>query len=287
MSWKLKIDEKTGAPVVTEDGKIVYINPDGDELPLDPPAMYEKISTMGKDNQKDRDKYRELRAKYSAFDNIDDIDAWREEAEKAIATVTNFNDKDYLKAEKVEKIKADMNAAWEEKMKAKDQSIAEKEKAAAEVVSKKDAQIRQLLVSNKFAVSPYFNGSESKTLLPPDLAESYFGKNFKVEESDDGTLSIKAYDVRGELLTSKLNPGEPAEFDEAIGMIVETYPHKDMILRAAGSGSGGGGGGGGGGGPKDEIAGLQAQLKKAQENNDAQTMIAIRNKINQIQRDAA
>jgi hypothetical protein len=287
MSWKLKIDEKTGAPVVTEDGKIVYINPDGDELPLDPPAMYEKISIMGKDNQKDRDKYRELRAKYSAFDNIDDIDAWREEAEKAIATVTNFNDKDYLKAEKVEKIKADMNAAWEEKMKAKDQSIAEKEKAAAEVVSKKDAQIRQLLVSNKFAVSPYFNGSESKTLLPPDLAESYFGKNFKVEESDDGTLSIKAYDVRGELLTSKLNPGEPAEFDEAIGMIVETYPHKDMILRAAGSGSGGGGGGGGGGGPKDEIAGLQAQLKKAQENNDAQTMIAIRNKINQIQRDAA
>lgn len=283
MSWKLKIDEKTQSPVVTEDGKIVYINPDGDELPLDPPSMYEKIGSLGKSNQKDREKYTSLRDKFSPFSEIEDIVKWKEEADKALEAVANFNEKDWLKADKVDALKKEITSAYEEKLAAKDAAYAEKEKAIFQTVEKKDQQIRQLLVSNKFAVSKYFNGKDSKTLLPPDLAESYFGKHFRVEEADDGSLSIKAFNSVGDPILSKVEPGEPAEFEEAIGFIVDGYPHKDQILRAAGSGSGGSGGGGGGGaGGGDELASLRKQLEKAQANGDAKTMISLRNRIHRL-----
>lgn len=286
MSWKLKINEETKAPVVTDEGKIIYINPDGEELPLDPPMMYEKIQTMGKDNQKDREKYRAMRDKFSIFDSIEDIVKWKEEAETALQTVANFNEKDFLKADKVEQLKKDINSAWEDKIRQKEQAQAEKDKVAMDLVAKKDAQIRSLLVSNQFAGSSFFNGADSKTLLPPDLAESYFGKYFKVEESDDGNLSIKAYNEMGDIITSKLNPGEPAAFEEAIGMIIDRYPRKDQILRASAGGSGGGGGIGGGGGG-DKLSDLQAQLKKAQENGQAALAITLKNRIFELQRKSA
>lgn len=282
MSWKLKTTEE-GAPVVTDEGKIVYINPDGEELPLDPPQMYEKIQTLGKNNQKDREKYQQMRDTLAIFDGIDDLPKWKEDALKAMEAVANFNEKDWLKADKVDALKKEITAAYEDKLKARDVAYAEKEAAKDQVIGKKDAQIRQLLVSNKFAVSEYFNGSKSKTLLPPDLAESYFGKHFRVEESEDGTLSIKAYNSSGDPILSKVNPGEPAPFEEAIGLIVDSYPHKNQILRASKPGSGGAGGDGDGSGGGDTLTSLRAQLKKAQEAGNAQLAISLKNKIHEIQ----
>jgi hypothetical protein len=284
MSWKLKVDEETKAPVINDDGKIVYINPDGEELPLDPPAMYEKISAMGKANQKDREKFTALRDKFSIFESIEDIVKWKEEADAAITTVANFNEKDWLKADKVDALKKEMNAAYEEKLKNKDVAHTEVLAAKDEVISKKDAQIRTLLVSNKFAVSKYFNGSDSKTLMPPDAAEALFGRYFKVEENN-GHLSIKAYSNDGDPLLSKLNPGEPAGFEEAIGFIVDKYPHKDQIMRSKSGGSGGTGGTGAGG-DADELSTLQAQLAEAQKNGDARTAISLKNRIFDLSRSA-
>lgn len=282
--WKVKVDpDNNNTPVFTEDGKIVYIDPQGQELPLDPVAMYNKISELGKSNQKDREKYTQLRDQFSAFEGIDDIAKWKADADKAIETVANFNDKDWMKADKVDQLKREMGDAYEDKLKQAKTSFGEKETALNSVIEKKNAQIRTLLVSNKFANSPYFSGEKRKANLLPDVAEAYFGKHFRVEENEKtGEISVVAYHVNGDQILSKVNPGELADFDEAIGIIIDTHPQKDYFLRAAPGGSGGQGGAGDDGEGADELTKLEKQLVEAQKNGDAKTAIALKNKIHTL-----
>jgi hypothetical protein len=100
-------------------------------------------------------------------------------------------------------------------------------------------------------------------------------------EDIDGKLELRAYQGKDEI-TSQLNPGEPAGFEEAIGIIVDKYPNKDHILRAPGGGSGGGGGQGGDGSPSDKLTKLNEQLKKATEDQNTQQMVALKNQIHKL-----
>jgi len=284
MDLQLKLDAETNAPVLAEDGRIIYIDKDdGDkELPLDPPGMYLKISDLGKENEKHRKKYTDVVTLYKPLEGIENIEEWVTEAKTALQTVKNFNDKDYLKAEKVEELKKQMNEAYEEKLKAKDMAFLEKENSHKSTVDGLNLQIRKLLVSNKFANSSFFNGENPKTILPANIAEDHFGKHFQVEAADDGTPTIKALYSNGDPVLSKINPGEPAEFEEAIELIINQYPGKDAILKSAGGGSGGSGGTGSKGGSVDDLQNLQKQLDAAKEKGDVAAMIAIKNKMAEI-----
>jgi len=280
MALVLVTDSETNAPKMTEDQKIVYYDdqdPDKKELPLDPAAMYVKIGDLGRQNKVDRDKYKNLRDTYADFKDIENISEWKENADKALATVENFNDKDWMKADKVEKLKADMKDSYDAKLSAKDAILADTLKSHANELAGKDGQIRTLMVSNKFASSPYFIGEKKKTILNPDIAESYFGKHFKVED-DDGESVLRAYHANGEPIISKVNPGEPAGFNEAMGIILDEYPGRDEIMTAPGSGSGGQGGKGNAG-DGDDLTSLKQQHKKALENGQTQLAITLKNKI--------
>jgi hypothetical protein len=104
-----------------------------------------------------------------------------------------------------------------------------------------------LLVSSRFASSPLIL---EKTLLPPDIAETYFGRNFKVEKTAEGKNRVVGYLNGQQILDSK---GEPADFEAALAVIIDSYPQKDKIFKAGNAGSGNPGGGGtpSGGGEKD------------------------------------
>lgn len=287
MPWKLKVDDDQNPVFVEKDGQKlpVYIDPDGKELPLDPPSMYVKITDMGKANQADRKKYTELRDKFKIFEDIEDLPDWKKKAEGAITTVQNLADKDLIDAKKVDELKKDINAAWEEKLGKKDQTIADLQKEHSASVEQLNGKIRTLLVSNKFASSKYFNGPDKVTVLRSDVGEAYFGKHFAVEEVDGEPVIRAYYDVAHEnLVTSKLNPGEPADFEEALGMIIDRDPDKETLLRGTGGGSGGGGGGGDDDADTSDIGKLEKQLAEAQKNGDAVRMIAIRNKLNQVRK---
>lgn len=285
MTLKLKINEETQGPVVTEDGKIIYLNDSGEELPLDPAAMYQKINDLGKQNKADRNNYVTLRNRYSVFEDIEDIEAWKGEADKALETVANFEEKDWLEASKVEALKKDMKDSYDEKLRQKDVKLSETEKAHADVVAGKDNQIRTLMISTRFASSPYFTGEKKTTTLNPEIAEAYFGKHFKVEQPKEPGKSpyLRAYDFNGDLINSKVNPGEPADFDEAMGIIIDLYPAKDSILISSGGGSGAGGGGGGGITPADELAKLKKQHAEALAAGQTTTAVALKNKIFALQ----
>jgi hypothetical protein len=282
--WKIKTDPETKTPVM-DGSKIVYIDPEGKELPLDPVAMYVKIVDLGKENQKHREAKAAVEEKFSIFTGIDDVVKWKEDADKAIATVANFNDKDWMKAEKVEQLKREMGDAYENKLKQAQTSFGEKETALNTVIEKKNAQIRTLLVSNKFANSTFFSGEKRKTNLLPDVAEAYFGKHFRVEENDKtGDIKVVAYHANGDQILSKINPGDLAEFDEAISIIIDSHPQRDHFLRSTSGGSGGHGGDGGGGEGADELTKLEKQYAEAMKNGDAKTAISLTNKIHELRR---
>lgn len=281
MKLVLKLDPETKAPVTTEQGAIVYIDQDdGDkELPLDPIQMYGKITNLGKENQTHRDKVKTLTDRYSFLDDIEDVADWKKKADEALSKVSNWKDADYIKAEKVEALKADITSAYEEKLAAKDTAISELQEGHATETSKLSGQIRRLLVSSKFASSKYFGADGKTTLADPEIAEAYFGKNFKVEADANGEPIVRAFFGNGDPVLSKVNPGEPADFEEAIGLIIDAYPGKDGILKSKGGGSGAGGGQGGGGGGGDDLSQLKKQHQEAMTAGDIQRAVILKRQI--------
>jgi len=286
MKLVLKVDEKGNAVIV--EGKIVYVDEDSadkKEYPLDPPSMYSKITELGTENKKHRDAKTATEAKFLAFADIEDIEEWKKNAEAAIETVANYNDKDLIDAGKVEKMKEEMKEAYEAKLTAAKTKADALAKSTADVVAGKDTEIRTLMVSNRFSVSPHFTGENSLTTMPPDVAEAFFGSNFKVEAGDDGKPSLKAF-MSGEEIMSLQNPGDPAGFEESISIIIDKYPNKDHILRASAGGSGGGGGQGNEGNPQDEMTKLNTQLEKASkpvsEGGNMALAISLKNKISKL-----
>jgi hypothetical protein len=287
--WKIKIDEETKSPVFTkpekddELPKLVFISPEGKELALDAPGMYEKIIEMGKTEKELRGNTKRLEGQLELFADIEDLSEWKENAEKALKTVADFNDKDWMDVKKVDALKADMKEAHSKQIQQLQESYDLKEKQNAKVLSKKDNQIRTLMVSNKFATHPLFSGKNPKTSLPPEIAETYFGKNFKVEENENGELELRSFYDDGNPVYSHENPGELAGFHEAMFNIFEKYPGKDKLLVSSGGGSGGTGGTGEGednGG--DELAKLETAYTAAQEKKDIQQMVALKNKIHAL-----
>lgn len=277
MTWKQKVDDDNNP--VFEDNKPVYIDPDGNELALDPPALYQKVTSLGKENKTHREKYQSLQDSYKMFDGIEDINEWYEKASTAMETVENFNDKDYMKASKVEELKSKIKSDFEEKLAAKDMKLSEIEKTHAEAINVLDGKIRNLMVSGKFASSRYFAGDSALTNLTPEIAESFFGKNFKVEDVD-GELRLRAYYPNGDIVLSKLDPGEPADFEEAMGFIIDAYPGKDSILKSSGAGSGGSGGSGSGSGSDDSDLGkLKKQYEEAKKAGNMTMAVALKNRI--------
>jgi len=283
MTWKIKTDPETKAPVM-EDGKIVYIDPEGTELPLDPPAMYQKITTLGKQNKTDRTNYKTLRDRFAPFKDIEDIEKWKADADKALEDVQNFDDKDWMSSSKVKALKDDMKESYEGKLKAKDTLLGETTLQFKEDLLKKEGQIRTLMVSNKFTGSLFFGGTEPKTTLTPEIAESFFGKHYKVEiDEKTQETNLRAFYSNGDPILSKVNPGEPAEFEEAMSMIIDKYPGKDNILVASGAGSGGHGGSGDEHDLPNELEKLKKRHKEAVDGQRTTEAVALKNQIFALQ----
>lgn len=231
---KLKLDEN-GA-VVTQDGKPVYVHDDGKEIAFDAPAAMAKIKELNGESAKHRIEAKEAMEKLSIFADLDP-----EAARKALATVKNLDDKKLVDAGEVEALKKQLGEIYEgEKAKLND------------ALKKKDSQIYRLMISNRFAESKFLS---DKTVLPHDVAAEYFGKNFKIEEGDDGVLNVVGH-LNGEKIYSRVNPGEVAGFEEALSTIVDNYQFKDHILKTSNNGGSGGGSGGTGGNIKPDLSKL-------------------------------
>lgn len=279
--WTIKTTEE-GSPVI--DGtKVVFVDPEGKEVPLDPPAMYGKIVSLNKENRTHREAYESAKPILDLFEGVEDIPAWKANAEKALSTVENFNDKDWMKADKVEKLKSEMAESYNQKLEKQKESFTSALGDKDKVIASKDQQIHKLLVTNNFAVHPLFGGPKPKSKLTPAMAEAYFAPHFRVEVADDGVeLKLRAYNDPGRFddpIYSRENPGEFATFTEAMDELWDRFPGKDALMSAGASGSGSGGGSGDTGGDDDELTRLRKAHEKATKEGRVRDAIALKNQI--------
>lgn len=228
----IKTDETSGNPLVFDDTP----DPKGEKpFALDAIHLFGKIPALQEEAKGHRLKAKEATDRLVVFGDLDP-----ETARKALETVKNLKSGDLTKAEDVEKLKKDISSAFEGQIAEVKKGYEQQLSDAAGELTQKDAKIYHLLVSNKFANSKYFTGGDkSPSILKPDVAESYLGRYFKLEEG-----KVVAYDFVGNKIMSKTRPGELANFDEALDFIIENHPQKDAILRAIPGGSGAHEGGG-------------------------------------------
>lgn len=224
MAIKLKVDDKGN--VVLANGLPVYVHEDGKEVPFDANAAMEKIAELNKESAKHRHEAKEATSKLAAFEGVDP-----EMARKALELTKNLDAKKLIDAGEVEKVKESIAKAYEAQTADVKTSYEKKLKELKQAVETKDADIFKLMVTNKFSASKFV---ADQLTVPPDFAESRFSKCFKVEDG-----KVVAYDASGKKIFSRVKPGELADFDEALEVLVGEYPDKARILRGSNaSGSG-------------------------------------------------
>lgn len=230
---KLKLDDQ--GHVVVQEGKPVYLHDDGKEAPFDAAGTAATISRLNGEAKGHREAKEAAEARLKVFEGIEDAD----EARKALETVKNLDEGKLVAAGKVEEIKAAAARAAEERVAAQSKTHAiELEKLRGDH-EKLLSQYHGEKIGGAFAGSTFV---KEKTLLPGPAAQKVFGDHFKVEEG-----KLVAYDGAGNQVFSRSRPGELANFEEAIEVLVGAYPYRDDILRGNGNGGGGTRGGPAGG----------------------------------------
>jgi hypothetical protein len=203
------LDETIAGLYVEKDGKY-RLNVEGGF------KTHEEINGLTTALNKERDARSKLEKQVKKFDGIEDPT----EALKAIETLKNLDQKKLIDAGEVEKVKAEVTKAMQSKIDELQNTVQEKEN----ILTKE-------LIGGRFARSKFIG---EKMAIPHDLVEARFGQNFKIEEG-----RVVAYDQHGNKVYSQDRPGELAEFDEALNILVSQYPYKDSILKGSDAFGGG------------------------------------------------
>ncbi|NMZ77481.1 hypothetical protein HBO32_30760 [Pseudomonas nitroreducens] len=230
---KLKLDDQ--GHVVVQDGKPVYVHDDGKEVAFDAPGTVSTISRLNGEAKSHRERAEAAEQALKGFEGITDPAA----ALKALSTVKNLDDKRLVDAGEVEKVKAEAIKAIEDRY--------------APMVKENETlkgQLNSHLIGGAFASSKFI--AEKFAAEGPagvEIARALFGNSLKVEDG-----KVVGYDAQGNKLYSRARPGELASAEEAIELLVDSYPHKNSILKGSGANGGGAGHGGGNGGGKKTMS---------------------------------
>lgn len=230
---KLKLDDQ--GHVVVQDGKPVYVHDDGKEVAFDAPGTVSTISRLNGEAKSHRERAEAAEQALKGFEGITDPAA----ALKALSTVKNLDDKRLVDAGEVEKVKAEAIKAIEDRY--------------APMVKENETlkgQLNSHLIGGAFASSKFI--AEKFAAEGPagvEIARALFGNSLKVEDG-----KVVGYDQSGNKLYSRARPGELASAEEAIELLVDSYPHKNSILKGTGANGGGAGHGGGNGGGKKTMS---------------------------------
>jgi hypothetical protein len=203
------LDESIAGLYVENDGKY-RLNVEGGF------KTHDEINGLTTALNKERDARSKLEKQVKKFDGIEDPT----EALKAIETMKNLDQKKLIDAGEVEKVKAEVTKAMQSKI-----------DELQNTVQEKDSVLTKELIGGRFARSKFIG---EKMAIPHDLVEARFGQNFKIEDGQ-----VVAYDQHGNKVYSQDRPGELAEFDEALNILVNQYPYKDSILKGSDAFGGG------------------------------------------------
>ncbi|WP_043679882.1 DUF6651 domain-containing protein [Castellaniella defragrans] len=207
---KLKLDD--AGHVALQDGHPVYIHDDGKEIAFDAQASLASIARLTRELKDAKTQVEANATRLKNFDGIEDPDKARE----ALATVESLRQKKLVDAGELDAVKAEISKVFEGK-------LTEAEARAKTL----EQQLVDEKIGGSFERSPFI---AKKLAIPPDIARAFFGAAFRLE--DGRTV---AYDASGEKIYSRVRPGDLADFDEAMEVLVERYPRRDDILKGSGA----------------------------------------------------
>lgn len=211
--------------IIAKDGNPVWVDSNGAEMTLE----RDTVSRLNAEAKAHREAKEAAETRLKAFEGLD-----ASKAREALETVKNIDLKKMIDSGKLEEVRKELTTQFQTQ-------IAEKDKAYADLRTEYD----NTRISNIFAGSEFIR---NRVAVPADMFEATFKGNFKIE---DGKIVVK--DKAGNQLMSKKKIGEYADPDEALELLIEQHPQKDVILKAngqSGSGNRGNGGNGGGGNGK-------------------------------------
>lgn len=157
-------------------------------------------------------------------------------------------EKQHETAEEERKRKAGEFDKWREQINTKHESELKARERVAEEERNRTAQVNQelnnTLIGLQFAGASKLFGAAGKTVLPPDIAQSYFANRVEVQvDEKTGARSVIVKDAHGTTIVDE-KTGRPMEFEKAMTEVIDSYPAKELILRGSGkSGSNSPGGG--------------------------------------------
>ena len=214
----VEIEGKTYA--VVEDNKPVYVEDDGKEVAFDAEGTRATISRLNGEAKSHRERAEKAENSLKGFEGIDDPEA----AIKALQTVSNLDDKKLVDAGQVEKVKEEAIKAVRAEY---EPIVQERDKLKGDLYNE--------IVGGNFARSKF---AKEKTIVPPHMLQKTYGENFKVQDG-----KVVPFDMAGKEIFSRSRPGEIADFDEALEILISADPYKDNILKAPASSGGGAQGG--------------------------------------------
>lgn len=225
---KLKTVEVNGVTYAeVQDGKPVFLDDENKPVAVDVANTRATIARLNGEAKSNREAREAAEARLKAFEGIEDAAA----ALKALETVKNLDAGQLVTAGKVEEIKAAAKKAAEEQVAAAD-------KASSERIKHLEAENSKLMQNyNSEKLGSAFSGSKfigEKVAVPSDMLQATFGGQFKV----DGRRVV-GLESDGQPIYSRARPGEVAEFDEALEILIGRYPYRDHILKGSGNSGGG------------------------------------------------
>lgn len=208
---------------VLKDGMPLYKYPDGTEQPLDLGETITGYESRVKNLEEEKDRHfttrQAVEKKLQAYGKITP-----EVAKDYETTVKKLEGKklydehglETYQKQWTDEITTNINEEWQ----TKEQSWNETQEGLKTEIKDMDKIIFDLAVNNKLANHPYFSGQNRKTVYRPKDAAKIYGDRFKVDR-EGINLKVQALDRDGKVLLSKKNHGIPAEFDEAVELIVQ------------------------------------------------------------------
>ncbi len=228
---KLKFDDN-GNVAVNEKGEPIYVHDDGSEVPFDGAKAFNKISELGKEAQKYREEREKAMEKLKNYEGLDHEEAW-----KALETVKNLDEKKLVDAGKVEEIKKNVSKTYEEKLKELSSTYESKINEMTSANQELENSLWQTQVNGE--LNRIFSNPESphykKTNLDPFFAQKAFGNHIRVEKDETtGQRVARVYDNNGEVIYSRQNPGNHADIDEGLLILMDKEPFRSSIVRLSG-----------------------------------------------------
>lgn len=259
-----------GFPVIVDTQK------DNEEIPLDAIHLYGKVPDLTNQLKQAKENHTALQTKYKGFDGIEDPAKFLDEANKAIETLKNIDEKKLVDAGKVEELKRQAQEALQAQMEIIKKDLQGKIDERDGKINDLTGRINNMMIGDKFNNSKF---AKEKIVQPITLVRKYFGDRFKVEtEESSGEMRVVAQYPDGNKVYSKVRIGELADFEEALQLLVEIDPEKDSFLAGAG-GAGTGADKNRGPGNKSEIEQMKEQYQKARKDGNTQLAISLKNRL--------